>query len=122
MAVMRYQRTELAQVAAVLHDVLEDTFVTFEWIRQLFPVWFVSWGPELIEVLDALTKRDDESYEDYIRRVCQNEIACLVKLADLEDNMDPRRRLGDREDLLKKYEWARAQVLEALHLIIPMKR
>jgi hypothetical protein len=42
--------------------------------------------------VSALTKKivdgTEEPYEEFIRRAAQNPIARLVKLADLEDNMD----------------------------------
>ena len=41
--------------------------------------------------VDHVTRRDDETYEEFVERTAQNEIARTVKLADLEDNMDIRR-------------------------------
>jgi hypothetical protein len=38
--------------------------------------------------VEALTKREDEDYEAFIRRVAPNPIAREVKLADLRDNSD----------------------------------
>jgi (p)ppGpp synthase/HD superfamily hydrolase len=70
------------QAVALLHDVVEDTDVTLDQLaRQGFPT-------PVIEAVDALTKRDGEEYGDYLDRVCANEWARLVKLADLKDNQD----------------------------------
>ena len=73
------------QIVAILHDVVEDTPWTFDDLRREgFP-------EPILEALDCLTKREREPYEDFVRRSVGNELARAVKLADLEDNMDPRR-------------------------------
>ena len=74
--------TPEARIAAVLHDVVEDTPVTLEQLRaEGFPA-------AVIEAVEALTKREGEDYEAFIRRVAPNPIAREVKLADLRDNSD----------------------------------
>jgi hypothetical protein len=73
---------ENERVAAALHDLLEDTSVTAEDLRA------EGFAPEVIAAVQALTKREGETYEDFIRRVSTNPIAARVKLADLADNMD----------------------------------
>jgi (p)ppGpp synthase/HD superfamily hydrolase len=74
--------TPEARMAAVLHDVVEDTAVTLEQLRaEGFP-------GAVIDAVEALTKRDGEDYEAFIRRVAPNPIARKVKLADLRDNSD----------------------------------
>lgn len=74
--------TPEARMAAVLHDVVEDTAVTLEQLRaEGFP-------EAVIEAVEALTKRDGEDYEAFVRRVAPNPIARKVKLADLRDNSD----------------------------------
>jgi (p)ppGpp synthase/HD superfamily hydrolase len=74
--------TAEARMAAVLHDVVEDTTVTFDDLRAAgFPA-------SVLEAVEALTKREGEDYEAFIRRVAPNPIAREVKLADLRDNSD----------------------------------
>lgn len=74
--------TPEARMAAVLHDVVEDTAVTIEELRgEDFPA-------AVISAVEALTKREGEDYEAFIRRVAPNPIAREVKLADLRDNSD----------------------------------
>ena len=74
--------TPAARMVAVLHDVVEDTSVTLEQLREEgFP-------DSVVEAVDALTKRDSENYEAFIRRVAPIPIAREVKLADLRDNAD----------------------------------
>jgi len=74
-----------AMVAAALHDVVEDTPKTLDDLRlEGFP-------DRIIEAVDALTRRDGETYEDFIERVARVPLARKVKLADLQHNMDVRR-------------------------------
>ncbi|HWQ56727.1 MAG TPA: HD domain-containing protein [Bryobacteraceae bacterium] len=97
---------EAAQIVAVLHDVVEDTWVTLEMLREMgFP-------EEIVEAVDAISKRDGERFFDYVRRCGRNPLAKRVKLADLDDNSDPRRRFGPNyASLLVRYQKARAILL-----------
>ena len=98
--------TNEQRIAAVLHDTVEDCGIALDTVRDSF-------GAAIADAVDALTRREGETYEAFIERCAANPIARTVKLADLADNMDWR-RLGrepnekDRERLLK-YE--RAQTL-----------
>jgi HD superfamily phosphodiesterase len=69
-----------AQMAAVLHDVVEDTDVT----PSGYP------GP-VVAAVNALSHRPDEPIEDYLARVAGDRIAVVVKRADMADNSDPVR-------------------------------
>jgi (p)ppGpp synthase/HD superfamily hydrolase len=104
--VMMRLETENERMAAILHDVAEDTPYTLERLREL------GYPEEVLGALDCLTKREGESYEAFIERVRPHPLARRVKLADLEDNMDVRRLLavGPREtERLARYRaaWAR---------------
>lgn len=92
--------TPAEMMAAVLHDVVEDTDWTLDALRREgFPT-------EVIAALDCLTKRAGEPYEEFIARIAPNDIARRVKLADLEDNMDVKRmtQVTERDILrLNKY-------------------
>lgn len=91
--VMLRMDTETERIVAVLHDVVEDTWVTLDYLRHER-----GFSDEVIEALDALTRREGEPYFDYILRVKANPLATKVKLADLADNLDPAREesLGTR--------------------------
>lgn len=69
-------------MVALLHDVVEDTEITLEHLKA------EGFSNTVLEALDAITKREGESYDDFINRVKENPIALDVKLADLKDNMD----------------------------------
>lgn len=108
--VMMRLETEPERMAAILHDVVEDTPYTLERLRQL------GYPEEVLGALDCLTKRDGESYEAFIERVRPHPLARRVKLADLEDNMDVRRLLsvGPKEtERLARYRAAWARLKEA---------
>ncbi len=73
------------KIVGILHDVVEDTPWT---LQQLSEEGF---APEIVNGVDAMTRRDKESYDEYMQRVQANAIAVRVKLNDLTDNMDIRR-------------------------------
>jgi (p)ppGpp synthase/HD superfamily hydrolase len=83
--VMLRCRTQAQRIAAVLHDVVEDTGRTLDDLRDL------GYPAEILAALDGLTKRDGESYEAFVERAAADPIARVVKLADIEDNLDLRR-------------------------------
>ncbi len=71
-----------AKIVALLHDVVEDTDITLEQIRNY------GFNEIVIDALDAVTKREGENYDEFISRIKDNPVAVKVKLADLKDNMD----------------------------------
>ena len=74
-----------AKIVALLHDTIEDTNVTPGYLQsEGFP-------DEIITGVLSVTRREDESYEDFVCRAAGNAIGKEVKIADLEDNMDIRR-------------------------------
>lgn len=92
---------EHAQMAAVLHDVIEDTPVTAsDLLSRGCPA-------AVVEAVVALSHLPDEPQADYLRRVAANPLAVTVKRADIADNLSPVRmaRLDDavRERLQTKY-------------------
>lgn len=96
------------KIVALLHDVLEDTFVQETTIRNLF-------GDEIADAVLAMTRVPGENYMDFIRRCRENPLAWTVKLADLAHNMYLSRLENVSEKDLKrleKYRKARALLLE----------
>ena len=83
--VMFRLQSETERIVAVLHDVVEDSEITFDDLRQM------GYNEEVIEALDGVTRREEETYEEFINRSQQNPISRRVKFSDLEDNMDIRR-------------------------------
>jgi (p)ppGpp synthase/HD superfamily hydrolase len=72
-------------IAAVLHDVVEDTDWTFEKLKA------EGFGDEVLDALRLLTHDKKVPYKIYIEKIKSNRIALKVKLADLEDNLDIKR-------------------------------
>ena len=73
------------RMAAALHDVVEDCGWTLDRLRaEGFP-------EEVISGIDAVTRRDSESYEEFVLRAKAHPIGRRVKMADLEDNSDVTR-------------------------------
>ncbi len=74
-----------AKTVALLHDVLEDSSITLSDLEHKgFP-------KEILTAVDHLTRRPDEKYSQYIKRLSQNPLARMVKIADLKDNLDASR-------------------------------
>ena len=80
---------------AYLHDLVEDTDLSLKAVRAIF-------GREIAEDVDALTRRHEERYFDYIARVCRaSAVARRVKLADIEDHLDDPQHIP--ESLIARY-------------------
>jgi len=98
--VMMRVRSLVEKVVAVLHDTVEDSEITLDDLRREgFP-------DEVVEGVDCLTRREGESYEQYMERVVISPLAVTVKIADFEDNMDLRRfpEVGPKEvERLQRY-------------------
>lgn len=92
------------QIVAVLHDVLEDTDTT---IVDLISLGF---SQNVIDAVDALTKRPHETRIEAAYRAVKNPIARVVKLADVADNMDLSRiSQPTTRDLLRLEEYKQVQ-------------
>ncbi len=91
-AMWGHKDEELLAIAAG-HDLLEDTNCSELAILSEF-------GERIRDGIVALTKYDDQFYEEYQEAVLSNEDAMRVKLADLKDNMDIS-RYGDNYDVEK---------------------
>ena len=99
-------KTKYAKIAALLHDVVEDTDWTVEGlIAEGFP-------SNICNAIDCLTKRDQEDYIEYIHRVKSNSMARTVKYHDLQENMSNLETLREcgktkwADKLEKRYEKA----------------
>lgn len=83
--VMIQLNTEEERIIGVLHDVIEDTYITYDDLKN------EGFSEKIINILKILTKDNQEEYFDYIERIKLNDIAIKVKLADLKDNMNINR-------------------------------
>ena len=83
---------------ALLHDVVEDTSITFEDLQ----VEGFSGG--IIDALKLLTHDDAVPYMEYVKEIRKNPIATKVKLADLRHNSDLTRLDVVDEKAVKRAE------------------
>ena len=106
--VMLRVSTEDQRIAAMLHDVVEDTPVTFEELEAQ------GFSESVVEAVRALTKLPGEGRMTAAERAAANPIALAVKLADNAENMDLSRIAKPSEKdfaRLKEYEAVRALLL-----------
>lgn len=99
---------ELLQVVALLHDVLEDSEDHF---REAYETQIEhEFGPSVLSAVEHLTKHEDETYMEYVKRCKKNVTARLVKIADLKHNMDLTRipRIDDDWILKRTRRYHRA--------------
>jgi (p)ppGpp synthase/HD superfamily hydrolase len=97
-----------AVMAALLHDVLEDSaFSSADLADAGIPA-------EVIATVELLTRSSEVPGDEYYRRIAAHPDALEVKLADLADNTDPARlaqlppKVRDR--LIAKYDAAYARL------------
>lgn len=83
---------------AYLHDILEDTEMTEELLRENF-------SQDIVDAVVAITKVKGESYEDYLKRVKSNSIAKRVKLADIFSNITDDPTANQRKKYLAALEY-----------------
>ncbi|AWI82159.1 guanosine-3',5'-bis(diphosphate) 3'-pyrophosphohydrolase [Parazoarcus communis] len=108
--VMLRVRTDEERIAAVLHDVVEDTHVTLEALAQ------EGFSQAILTAVAALTKLPGETRLEAASRAAVDSVARTVKLADNTENMDLSRIENPTEKdfaRLKEYESVRALLLSA---------
>ena len=100
--------TEDECIVALLHDVVEDTEMTFEQLEKDF-------SETVIQALKLVTRDKNEDYMQYVEKIKMNPIAKKVKLADLKHNSDiTRLNYLTPKDIIrnKKYKKAIKLLLE----------
>ena len=98
--------TEEECIVALLHDVVEDTDITFEQLEKEF-------SDTVIEALKLLTHDDSVPYMEYVRKIKANPIARTVKLADVWHNYDITRL----HKITQKDKKRRAKYEDAIHYL-----
>ncbi len=89
-------------VTALLHDVVEDTNVTFDDLEKEFP-------SSIIDALKLLTHDKSIDYMEYIKPIKNNDIARKVKLADLNHNSDlSRLKVITKKDIERAEKYKKA--------------
>lgn len=83
--VMENVKNKDAKIVAILHDIIEDTDVTEDYLLK------IGLSKHIVDAVVLLTHDDNTDYQDYVKNLSSNPLAKEVKLADLEHNMDLRR-------------------------------
>ena len=83
--VMENVNSKEGKIVAILHDIIEDTDVTEDYLLK------IGLSKRIVDAVVALTRSEDMDYQEYIKNLSSNPLAKEVKLADLEHNMDLKR-------------------------------
>lgn len=100
---------EYTTCVALLHDVVEDTDVTLEELKAIFPT-------EVTDAIALMTHQEGVDYLEYVAAIRENPIARAVKLADIAHNSDES-RLEDQDGnaaALKRWQNKYSRALEIL--------
>jgi (p)ppGpp synthase/HD superfamily hydrolase len=89
------------KIAAILHDTVEDGYLTLEDLAT------AGFSQHVVYLIGNLThNKEKDSYDDYIKRIATDEDTAQIKMADLEDNSQITRLkgLGKKDfDRIEKY-------------------
>ena len=70
-------------IVAYLHDIVEDTDMTLSALAFIH-----NFSQEIVDAVDAITKRSDETRKQYLVRCKSNNIAHKVKISDTLANLE----------------------------------
>ncbi|MGQ8874404.1 hypothetical protein [Paenibacillus sp. TSA_86.1] len=116
LAVMNRIETMEEKIVAVLHDVIEDTDVTIEELREF------GFSEEILHAICLLTRSKEDTYEQFIEKTLMNPIARNVKIADIKENMNISRIKNPTEhdyNRLEKYRKAIERLEEHMTEPVP---
>ena len=98
----RFQ-SDVEMIVAVLHDAVEDSNLALDDLKSL------GFSDVVLKALDCLSKRAGETYEEFIERVSENDLAKKIKIEDIKDNLNLTRlnNIIDKDlTRVKKYHQA----------------
>ncbi len=79
--IMLSMSTKEEMIVGVLHDVIEDSLVTLDILQK------EGFSHKILKALDTISRRKNETYDEYLKRIQTNSLACKIKQIDLQDNM-----------------------------------
>lgn len=91
-------KTDEERIVALLHDTIEDSDVTPEYLLDL------GFSQEIVDAVLSVTKQDGESYEDFVSRAKKNPLGRTVKILDLEDNLNASRLDSFSPEMADRYQ------------------
>ena len=80
--IMARMKTEEEMAVALLHDAIEDSDITAEYLLE------EGIPQTIVDAVVLVTKTSGENYEDFINKLSSNKLASTVKKADIEDNIN----------------------------------
>ena len=98
---MFQMKSDSEKMAAVLHDVVEDSDWTLEQLKS------EGFNGDVIEAVNLLTRDDNDSYDEFVQKIASSPISKAVKIADITDNLDLSRisrMTGKDVARVKKYQ------------------
>ena len=101
--IMLSMDTNDEKIVALLHDVVEDSHITIQQLRD------EKFSKKIVAAVSLLTKKEKQHYADYISAIKKNPLATKVKLTDLKDNLNISRlkKITEKDKLrIKKYRAA----------------
>ena len=101
--VASFVNSDEEKAVAYLHDVIEDTELTLEDLREY------GFSEEVLKAVDVITKKKGQDYQTYLNSVKENKLARVIKLADLRHNSDLTRLINITEkDIERKEKYQKA--------------
>lgn len=88
---------EDCKITAFLHDIIEDTDIDIELLKETF-------SERVVNAILSMTHKEEEDYFSYVERLCKNPIARQVKRSDLTHNMNLGRLKNVTEKDLERVE------------------
>ena len=96
--VASYGKTTEERIVGYLHDTVEDTNITLKDLENY------GFSKEIVLAVDAITHREDESYDEYLTRLSKNPLATKVKINDFINNRVEHGHIAPPREL--SLEWA----------------
>ncbi len=104
------------RIAAVLHDVIEDSDVSIDMLRN------EGFSKSVLSAIESLTRRPGEDYDAFIQRAAADPVGRKVKLADLAENSDLSRIPAPTDKDLERVEKYRRAIDKITSLSSSRKR
>lgn len=101
------EETRLLTTIGFLHDILEDTDMTYNQLMDQIK------NEEVLKATVLLTRIKGQTYYDYIDTITENRFATLVKLADIEDHLEFKNGYVLPESLRFRYQTAKKQLMDS---------
>jgi len=79
--VSRKRHSSKLKIIALLHDTVEDSDITISQLREY------GFSEDILFAIQCLTHKKNESWKQYVKRICKSPLAQKVKQFDIEDNL-----------------------------------